>query len=120
MAPAIIMNATRKSVEFSQKGIKYGTNIFSLHFWFHLDSFLFVFLFIEIPILYLGARSKKILGPWESCAFTWTDVIRDRELQWKSGDASHSDDLIRNAFEDYRPSKSGSTPYYWVVVSEYS
>uniref|UniRef100_A0A158Q918 VP13A protein n=1 Tax=Elaeophora elaphi TaxID=1147741 RepID=A0A158Q918_9BILA len=80
MAPAIIMNATKKSVEFGQK----------------------------------GTRSKKTLGPWESCAFAWTDVIRDRELEWKSGDATHSDDLIRNAFEDYRPSKSDSARYYWV------
>ncbi|KAL3998071.1 N-terminal region of Chorein a TM vesicle-mediated sorter family protein [Acanthocheilonema viteae] len=80
MAPAIIMNATKKPVEFSQK----------------------------------GARSKKILGPWESCAFAWTDVIRGRELEWKCGDATHSDDLIRNAFEDYRPSKSDSSHYYWV------
>ncbi|VDM07504.1 unnamed protein product [Wuchereria bancrofti] len=80
MAPAIIMNATKKSVEFGQK----------------------------------GAQSKKTLGPWESCAFTWTDVIRDRELEWKSGDASRSDDLIRNTFEDYRPSNSDCTRYYWV------
>uniref|UniRef100_A0A915Q109 Vacuolar protein sorting-associated protein 13A n=1 Tax=Setaria digitata TaxID=48799 RepID=A0A915Q109_9BILA len=80
MAPAIIMNATKKPVEFSQK----------------------------------GARLKKTLGPWESCAFTWIDVIRDRELEWKSGDASGSDDLIRNTFEDYKISKSDSTHYYWV------
>ncbi|VIO96842.1 Uncharacterized protein BM_BM5678 [Brugia malayi] len=80
MAPAIIMNATKKSVDFGQK----------------------------------GTQSKKTLGPWESCAFTWTDVIHDRELEWKSGDASHSDDLIRNTFEDYRPSNSDCTRYYWV------
>lgn len=60
-----------------------------------------------------------MLDPWESCAFTWTDVIRDRQLEWKSGDASHLDDLIRNAFEDYRPSKSDSTRYYWVSACDY-
>ncbi|VDK58665.1 unnamed protein product [Gongylonema pulchrum] len=80
MAPAIIMNATDKPVEFSQK----------------------------------GARSKTTLGPWESCAFTWTDVTRDRELEWKSGDANYSDPLIRNTFEDYKPVKSSDTHYYWV------
>ncbi|VDN06934.1 unnamed protein product [Thelazia callipaeda] len=80
MAPAILMNATHRSVEFGQK----------------------------------GSRSKKIIGPWESCAFTWMDVTRDRKLDWKSGDASYSDDLVRNAFEDYRTSKSDSSPLYWV------
>ncbi|KAM3721577.1 Intermembrane lipid transfer protein [Dirofilaria immitis] len=80
MAPAIIMNATKKSIEFCQK----------------------------------GARSMKTLAPWESCAFTWTDVIRDRALEWKSGDATNSNDLIRNAFEDYKTSKSDSSRYYWI------
>ncbi|MCP9261143.1 Vacuolar protein sorting-associated protein 13A [Dirofilaria immitis] len=62
-----------------------------------------------------GARSMKTLAPWESCAFTWTDVIRDRALEWKSGDATNSNDLIRNAFEDYKTSKSDSSRYYWGV-----
>lgn len=46
-------------------------------------------------------------------------MIRDRELEWKSGEASHSDDLIRNTFEDYRPSKTDPLRYYWVSASEY-
>ncbi|VDK42182.1 unnamed protein product [Anisakis simplex] len=78
MAPALIMNASPRPIEFSQK----------------------------------GARSMERLEAWESCMFTWSDVIKDRELEWKCDAASHQDGLFMNAFDTYKP--SANVEYYWV------
>lgn len=56
----------------------------------------------------------KRLEPWESCMFTWTDVTRDRELEWKSGSVTHSDGLFMNLFDSYKSSQPNNIHYYWV------
>uniref|UniRef100_A0A914RPS3 Uncharacterized protein n=1 Tax=Parascaris equorum TaxID=6256 RepID=A0A914RPS3_PAREQ len=61
-----------------------------------------------------GSKSMKRLEPWESCMFTWTDVTRDRELEWKSGSVTHSDGLFMNIFDSYKSSQPNNIHYYWV------
>uniref|UniRef100_F1KPF0 Vacuolar protein sorting-associated protein 13A n=1 Tax=Ascaris suum TaxID=6253 RepID=F1KPF0_ASCSU len=61
-----------------------------------------------------GSKSMKRLEPWESCMFTWTDVTRDRELEWKSGSVTHSDGLFMNLFDSYKSSQPNNIHYYWV------
>ena len=70
----------------------------------------------EFPIEFgqKGFSKKTQLLPWETAAFRWEDVTtHDRKFEWRCGDHSGEDALVRNAYSSFLPSKQ--KPYhYWV------
>lgn len=67
-----------------------------------------------------GSPDKKLLDPWECCFFTWMDVTRNRELEWKSGNITECDGLYMNNYNSYKVSDSPSGNYYWVNNWQFS
>uniref|UniRef100_A0A914YWY4 Uncharacterized protein n=1 Tax=Panagrolaimus superbus TaxID=310955 RepID=A0A914YWY4_9BILA len=61
-----------------------------------------------------GSTKRGQLGPWETAPFKWEDVVgHDRKMEWKCGDHSGEDNLLRNAYGSFLPSNKKEY-HYWV------
>ncbi|KAL3081088.1 hypothetical protein niasHT_037556 [Heterodera trifolii] len=67
----------------------------------------------KYPIRYrqMGHKQWQIVKPNQLAPFAWTDSLNDCKLEWESGDAENSDELLRNRDISYKPAKSGGFHY---------
>uniref|UniRef100_A0A914HUE8 Cadherin domain-containing protein n=1 Tax=Globodera rostochiensis TaxID=31243 RepID=A0A914HUE8_GLORO len=54
------------------------------------------------------------IKPNQLAPFAWSDSMNDCKLEWKSGDAANSEDLLRNRDIIYLPSKNNLARHYCV------
>uniref|UniRef100_A0A183CII1 SHR-BD domain-containing protein n=1 Tax=Globodera pallida TaxID=36090 RepID=A0A183CII1_GLOPA len=54
------------------------------------------------------------IKPNQLAPFAWSDSMNDCKLEWRSGDAANSEELLRNRDITYLPSKTGWAHHYCV------
>ncbi|KAL3106032.1 hypothetical protein niasHT_022213 [Heterodera trifolii] len=67
----------------------------------------------KYPIRYrqTGHEQWQIVKPNQLAPFAWTDSLNDCKLEWESGDAENSDELLRNRDISYLPANSDGYHY---------